>query len=90
MGLERKIEFISGHVGFEGSIVYYGFKHQRRDLEIQFRFGSQQQHIPNIHADKWDPLYRLYNENGGLRGKLLRLPPFQGNAKKRYWETKKN
>lgn len=52
MGLERKIEFISGHVGFEGSIVYYGFKHQQRDLEIQFRFGSQQQHIPNIHSDK--------------------------------------
>lgn len=49
---KRETEFISGHVEFEDSIIYYDFKPQRRVLDMQFRFGSQQHHKHNIRADK--------------------------------------
>lgn len=49
--LERKTEFVPGHVRFEDPIVYFGVKPQQSDMDLQIRFRSQQQHIQNIHVD---------------------------------------
>ena len=63
---ERETEFISGHVGFEDSIIFYDFKPQRRvlacnlDLEVSNSINIifvQTNEIPCV-----DCIVRMVNE----------------------------